>query len=77
MKQDSAVSLSFVDSPLTEQLVDQADKCIAAGLRPRMATSYLMIFKLFLAFVDKYEHCCTSCTKDNNSLFGVYSTKYF
>ena len=34
-----------------EQLVDQADKRIAAGLRPRTATAYLMTFKLFLAFM--------------------------
>ena len=50
MKQISAASLLIVDSPLMEQLADQADKRIAAGLRPRTATSNLMTFKLFLAF---------------------------
>ena len=51
MKQISAASFLIVDSPLMEQLADQADKRIAAGLRPRTATSYLMTFKLFLAFM--------------------------
>ena len=51
MKQHSAASLIVVDSPLMEQLADQADKRIAAGLRPRTTTSYLMTIKLFLAFM--------------------------
>ena len=34
-----------------EQLADQANERMAAGLRPRTATAYLMTFKLFLAFM--------------------------
>ena len=41
----------IVDSPVMQQLADQADKRIATGLRPRTATAYLMTFKLFLAFM--------------------------
>ena len=73
MKQIPAASLIVVDSPLIKQLADQADKRIAAGLNTRTATSYLMTFKLFLAFMVYMN--VTSCIKDRNSLFGIYSTK--
>ena len=34
-----------------KHLADQADKRTTGGLRPRTAASYLVTFKLFLAFV--------------------------